>query len=509
MSDKSTSAKGPSRTLGLAGITVNAMALIAPGAFLWLAFQLQAGSGTHGSAQDMWAGIVLALVVAFLTALSFSELARRYGDGRSGGAYYYAERAVLERMPEGAPLARVIKFVTGWASHLFYWVYPGVMVGFMATLVSYIVSQYSPTTVVPLPFRMAIAWLFAALVGTIAVRGITGSTKLSIIINVVQLVSLLFFGGLAIYFRVANPLGVPADGWFHGSALSVIMPHSLSGLLYQAVLAMIILVGFESAAAYGAEAKNPRRDIPRAIVLSLLLQGVLAYLFEYFATNYAMGDWLVSADGGAVSMAAAATSRAPIGDMAIAIGNALLANNGFALMVFVSITVAIALLGTALSAMNTGVRISFAMAQDEEMPAAMSFLHGKFATPYIGIILMVLVSGLIGSIGVAGGSVTLLGITLASNLGTFCLYMLVCGLTYWASRGQKGFKFWRHGVVPLAGLVLNLLMAVGLLIIGLSAGGDTTRSAVIAIVIAVVWFLVSGLYLYRSTRKTAAGRAEE
>jgi len=57
---------GMKKTLGLTGVTVNAMALIAPGAFLWITFQIQAAN--NGGATDMWTGIVAALIVAFLTA---------------------------------------------------------------------------------------------------------------------------------------------------------------------------------------------------------------------------------------------------------------------------------------------------------------------------------------------------------------------------------------------------------------------------------------------------------
>ncbi|MBV8056930.1 MAG: APC family permease, partial [Deltaproteobacteria bacterium] len=50
-------------TLGLTGVTVNAMALIAPGAFLWITFVIQAGY-VFPSALAMWAGIVFALLLA-------------------------------------------------------------------------------------------------------------------------------------------------------------------------------------------------------------------------------------------------------------------------------------------------------------------------------------------------------------------------------------------------------------------------------------------------------------
>jgi amino acid transporter len=92
------------KTLGLTGVTVNAMALIAPGAFLWMTYQLQAAnvdSSGASTAADMWTGIVAALIVAFLTALAFAELARRYPEAGSGSAYYFAEKAFLDREEPG------------------------------------------------------------------------------------------------------------------------------------------------------------------------------------------------------------------------------------------------------------------------------------------------------------------------------------------------------------------------------------------------------------------------
>src|SRR5215831_19744745 len=134
-------------TLGLTGVTVNAMALIAPGAFLWITYQLQAAAtAPDGSsvASDMWPGIMLALVLYFLTAYSYGELARIYPEAGFGSCYYFAEKAFLDR--ENAAhhkWARLAKLVTGWAAHLFYWVYPGVMVAFMATLIGYIYQQFT------------------------------------------------------------------------------------------------------------------------------------------------------------------------------------------------------------------------------------------------------------------------------------------------------------------------------------------------------------------------------
>lgn len=504
---------GMKRTLGLTGVTVNAMALIAPGAFLWITYQLQAANvdaAGNSTAPDMWTGIVAALIVAFLTAFAFSELARRYPDAGTGSAYYFAEKAFLDREePHHRRWARLAKFMTGWAAHLFYWVYPGVMVAFMATLIVYIVQQLAPGSgianlVSTIPVQIGIACIFSALVGFIAVRGITGSTNAAIAINIIQLTALVVFSILAIIFRSSNPLNVAPDGWYHPTATSIITPHNLSGLLFQSTIAILILVGFESSTALGAEAINPRRDIPRGVILSLVIQGLFAYLIEYFAANYALSNKLVgtAADGSTVTgIAAAAASGAPIGDLAKQIGDALLSGNGFALMIILAVTVAIAILGTTLAAMNTGVRISFAMAQDAEMPEVMGLLHGKYATPYFGVIVMVIVSAVIATIGMVGGVVTLTGITLASNLGTFVLYALICGLTVVAFVGRQEFNLFKHGIIPGLGLIVNIVMVLAIFLIGITSGGSTAQATYLALGIALLWLIVSVAYFVISSRQ--------
>ncbi len=504
MSDQQS--RGMKKTLGLTGVTVNAMALIAPGAFLWMTYQLQAASvdaSGVSTAQDMWTGIVGALIVAFLTAFAFAELARRYPEAGSGSAYYFAEKALLDRAePSHRRWARLAKFITGWAAHLFYWVYPGVMVAFMAVLVTYIAGQFG--LAIPIWGQIAVAWGFSALVGYTAMRGISGSTVASIIINVIQLTALVVLSVMAILFRVQNPLGIPMESWYHPAASSIILPHNLTGLLFQSTIAILILVGFESSTALAAEAKNPRRDIPRGVILSLVIQGLFAYLFEYFAANYALSDRLVAtaADGSKVTgIAAAAASGAPIGDMAVQLGNVFLGGNGFAFMLIIAITVAIAIVGTTLAAMNTGVRISFAMAQDAEMPEVMGLLHDKYATPYMGVIIMIVVSAIVGTVGVLGGVMALTGITLASNLGTFVLYALICAVTLAAFAGTKQFNLLRHGVIPVLGTIANVIMVLAIFIIGIISGGVTAQATYLALAISGGWLALSVVYFVVTSRR--------
>lgn len=119
-------------TLGLTGLTMNAMALIAPGAFLWLTFAGQAAYGATTPA--MWIGIVFALLLCLATAVCYAEMAKLYPG--TGSSYYFAEQAFLNH-DKAWPYARSAKFVVGWGSHLYYWVYPGVMVGVIGVISGY------------------------------------------------------------------------------------------------------------------------------------------------------------------------------------------------------------------------------------------------------------------------------------------------------------------------------------------------------------------------------------
>jgi hypothetical protein len=326
---------------------MNAMALIAPGAFLWLTFQIQATTGV--TAPSMWIGIVVALLLCLATAVCYAEMAKLYPG--TGSSYYFAEQAFLSH-EKAWRYARLAKFVVGWGSHVYYWVYPGVMVGVMGILCGYLVGTLWPNFMNasnPGPaFMMAVAIAFSFLVGYIAHRGINGSTAVSIAINVVQISALVLFSVLALSYRINHAPGSVAyqfdstsgeaynyefamektvvngqatdnivrdssgapkpkldaagkpvpyrisfpkqdeKGNFlaHSTPASVVGIHNLGWSFIQATVAILILVGFESVTVMGGEAKNARRDIPIAVIVSLLVQGLFCYLFEYFAANY-------------------------------------------------------------------------------------------------------------------------------------------------------------------------------------------------------------------------------
>src|SRR5947209_4532644 len=184
-------------TLGLTGLTMNAMALIAPGAFLWLTFFIQATTGSTSPA--MWMGIVVALLLCLATAVCYAEMAKLYPG--TGSSYYFAEQSFLNHSAVWK-YARLSKFIVGWGSHLYYWIYPGVMVGVMGILCGYLAGTIWPSFMSasnPGPmFMMAIAILFSFAIAWIAHRGVNGSTSVNIAINVIQISALIVFSIMAI-----------------------------------------------------------------------------------------------------------------------------------------------------------------------------------------------------------------------------------------------------------------------------------------------------------------------
>jgi basic amino acid/polyamine antiporter, APA family len=598
-------------TLGLTGLTINAMALIAPGAFLWLTFQIQALYGAPMAGSAMWFGILAALLLCFATAISYAELSKLYPG--AGSSYFFAEQAFLGKT-KAYRFARVAKFVTGWASHLYYWVYPGCMVGVTAILSGYLLNQFFPNTFSgtynsPL-FMILFCFAFALGVAYIAFRGVTGTTGVNFAINVIQITALLVFSVMAIAYRVGHQEGatayhlvngapvdfvvaqepvvengkpkvdasgapvlqnkMDADGnpvpelkdgkpvpftlsyaadqatamepvdadhpkdltphfKFHATASSVPAPHGFSYIIIQACIAILILVGFESVTSMGEEARNAKRDIPRAVLLSLAIQGIVCYLIEYFAANYFLNQGYTLAD--------AAGSGAPLGDMMVMVGTWLFGSPaaGRAFMLVQAATVFLALIGTTLSCLSTGARVTYAMGRDDEVPSHFGLLHGKRLTPHRAIWTLAILSAVIGVATVSlylggttpaaleakyAGSIwysfglfkpelyaklpnSLVIVTLVSNFGTFLLYMLTCIVAIVAFREHHQFSGFKHFFVPLFGLAANLVCMLFYLVGPFTVSGMSVKEPYIALGVCALWGVYGAVYFVRSSKKKA------
>jgi amino acid transporter len=431
-------------------------------------------------------------------------------------------------------------------------------------------------------FMMAGAIFYAFAIAYIAHRGVNSSTAVNLAINGIQVFALLVFAVLALQYRANHPAGsvafqfdstsgeaytyqfattpvvtngVSADtivrdssgvpvpkkdaagnivpfhinydyqdstGAFqsHPTAGSVISPHQFSWMFIQATVAILILVGFESVTAMGGEAKNAKRDVPIAVITSLLVQGAVFYCFEYFAANYFLSS--------GYPMSTASASSAPIGDMMVVVGDALFGQgHGRTFMLCEAFTVFLALIGTTLSCINTGARVTYAMGKDKEVGGNFGGLHTTNLTPHRAIWTLATISAVIGCVAVvcafgdgAAPSATaiasipqgfwssvgytthekmaalpnsLLTVTLASNFGTFLLYGLSCATCMVAYHKHANFSLIRHGIIPVFGLLANLA-CMAFYVIGPWKGYGTKMEPLLALGIAVVWAAYGALH---------------
>ena len=439
-------------------------------------------------------------------------------------------------------------------------------------------------------FMAVVAVVFSFFVAWIAQKGVGASTAVNLAINVIQISALLVFSVLAIGYRTSHPSGTtgptayqydgqslatyayqfktdPKDGSIvrdaggtplplldsagkpvpyvitypdkdsngnlltHTTAASVVSPHKFSWVFIQGTVAILILVGFESVTSMGGEAKNPTKHIPIAVIASLLIQGLLCYLIEYFAANYFLNS--------GYTMQAATGSAAPIGDMMIVVGDALLGHgNGKYFMLGEALTVFLALIGTTLACMNTGARVTYAMGKDDEAPGHFGILHAETLSPRSAIWTLAVISAVIGVIGVSlyfgdAGAPTdaaiaalpkgifsswgypshdqlaalpssILVVTLTSNFGTFILYALSCFLCIVAFHKRPDYNVVLHLIIPGFGLFANLA-CMAFYLIGPVFGLGTFKEPLLALGIAAIWGIYGAIYFLRSSQ--AKGKA--
>ncbi len=300
----------------------------------------------------------------------------------------------------------------------------------------------------------------------------------------------------------------------------------MSWVFIQATVAILILVGFESVTAMGGEAKNPAKHIPIAVISSLLIQGVACYLIEYFAANYFLNS--------GYTMQSAAASAEPIGDMMIMVGDGLLGQgHGKYFMLAEALTVFLALIGTTLSCMNTGARVTYAMGKDDEAPEHFGILHAESLTPRRAIWTLATISAILGTVAVSfvfagagapsDGTIaalphgilssfgymthdklaalpnSLLTVALTSNLGAFILYGLSCFLCLVAYHKRPGRSFLMHTLIPGFGLLANLV-CVAFYLIGPLFNLGTRMEPLTALGISAIWGLYGAFYFLRSSK---------
>jgi amino acid transporter/nucleotide-binding universal stress UspA family protein len=299
-------------------------------------------------------------IVALLTAMAYAELGSAFHD--AGGGYLWVKTSLPE--PNG--------FLSGWMSWFAHAVACSLYaLGFGAYFRLVLTSLGLPDF--QLGFMTLEKWLavLACVVfSAINYRGASETGKAGNVVTVGKVVIIGGFIAMGLWVMLQRP------GWH--LAFSPFLEHGWSSVLVAMGLTFIAFEGYEIIAQTSEEVANPKRSVPRAMFLSLLIVVPIYLLVALVAV-------------GAVTAPAGMKVTDYLGrekELAlVAAANQFVVGGGIVLLVG-------GLLST-LSALNATIysssRVAFAMARDANLPQALGRVHTSRATPHVAILLSALI----------------------------------------------------------------------------------------------------------------------
>ncbi|MBE2320650.1 APC family permease [Solirubrobacter sp. CPCC 204708] len=350
-------------------------------------------------------------IAMLLTAYSYGRMV--IAQPIAGSAYSYASKAF------GRPLG----FMVGWALLLDYIFLP--MINYL--VIGIYMNDYFPST----PEWM---WVVIAvvLVTGLNILGIKLLANANLIFVAVQFVFIAVFAVMAIGHISGE---VEVESWtapFYDSGTEL-------GLVFAgaAILALSFL-GFDAVSTLSEETENPRRVIPRAIILCALVGG-LVYIFQSYLGHLAFPDFGLFADN--VDAASA--------DVMTEIGEDFL--NSFFTAAYVAGAFACAMASQA-----SVSRILFAMGRDGSLPRPIFFrLHPRFRTPVTGNLLV----GLFGLTALFISLATVSSMISFGALAAFSFVNLSVIKTYIFDQGRtSGADIVKYGVIPFLGFAFTIYL---------------------------------------------------
>src|SRR3954447_301870 len=362
--------------------------------------------------------VLLALVACICAATAIGQLAKHFPS--AGGMYTYAARS----------LGPGTGFFVAWLFILFEpLVAPFLYLEFGWAMREVFQSETG--------FDWAGQWwvwvvLMTVIVFLLTYRDIRISTTAGVILGAFEIA---VFGGLAIWMLISNAGDVTLQPFNPSHATG-----EWSGVFKGMVFAILAFIGFEAAAPLGEEARNPHRNIPRAVVGSAVLIG-LFYVLCAFAWVFGAGfdDFVKQATGA---------------DPWRSLGKVFWSTGW--ILIFLAICNSIAANSNA--AVNAATRVFYALSRNRLAPRALGRVHPQYKTPYIAIVWMSVFAFVLSLIlGWKWGP--LVGFALIATLAVIVVvvvYILIClGCVwhYWTKRRDE-FNWFLHFVVPIAGAVL-------------------------------------------------------
>lgn len=437
------------RTLGLTDIIMVGIAAMIGGAI----FQLTGPAiGLAGS------GVILVFVlngaITLFTAMGYAELGSAMPE--AGGGYLWVR--------EGLP--RPNAFISGWMAWFAHIVAGSLYaVGFGAFAYG-LFQSYLPSLPIfgIIPVDKLIAVGAVAAFTFVNVKGTSETGRTGTAVTIAQLGTIVAILGFGFWAMLSHPGGLAN---FSGQFL----PLGVGGLAAAMGLTFIAFEGYEVIVQTGEEVKNPKRNIPRAIFISLAMVVGLYCLMAFVAiaaTQPPGGEpaWKFIGEGGELGITKAAELFMPYG--------------GFVVLAGGIVSTLAALNATTFSS----ARVALAMGRNYNLPHALGSIHPVNRTPHVaviisGIIMAIMAYALpLNQIAVAAGVIFLLLFTQVNIAAVTIRRMYGDKLSY-------GFKVPFFPAIPIIGIFLKLGLAIYLLVTQPLSWGIT-----------ILWILV-GFVLYR------------
>src|SRR3954465_3185869 len=404
--------------VGLTGAVIMSAAIMGPAVSTF--FNPQFSTPFSGEATPF---VYLACLIAILIAASgIVEMAREFP---SAGAFYtYVTRGLGPRAG----------FVTGGLMFVAYALLPPAEVGLIG---SYLQSTFRTELDVNIPWWI-IGLVPAGLMVFLAFEGIRSSLRTALILFSIEVAIVLLLA-----FIIVGKGG--ADGLTLHPLTPAASPHGFSGLTTGFVFAALSFVGFEAATTLGDETREPRRIVPRAVLLSVLAVGGL-YVFCVWAEVIGLGgDKANTLDGSATPWNDLADTYASWMKWPVIIASV---SSMFAVMI---------------NSANGIVRILNTMGRERLLPRPLAFIHPRrltpsyaiFATGIFTVVTALIVGTISGGLGnPAGGSNVYGYLGFLLTPGILPVYVLtnLAAARYFLRENR--FNLLRHGILPIGGAAL-------------------------------------------------------
>ncbi|GGJ74811.1 amino acid permease [Glutamicibacter ardleyensis] len=402
------------RTLGMWQLT-----MISVGATMGTGILVILGAAVPIAGPAIWISFVIAGVTALLSAVSYAEMAGMVPVSGSSYSYSYAT------MGEG------IAWICGWCLVLEY----AVSVAAVAVGAGEYVNQTLRTFNMELPVSLAggpaeggVVNLPALIVVVLATLLLVRGARESAIVNTVVVI---IKAGILVFFSIV------AFSAFNAGNFEPLLPMGAAGVTAAASSVFFSYIGFDAASTAGEEAKNPKRDLPRAIMLSMLIVTITYVLVAVSAIGAREWTWFVGTEAALVQIVGELTGQ-PIFVLIFALASVL------------------AIASVVLTVLYGQTRILMSMSRDGLVPAVFGKVSKRTGTPVAGT----LITGIV--VAITAGFIPLGALADATSIGTLFAFALVgVSVMYLRKRQPQAPRTFRvplYPITPILGIFACLFL---------------------------------------------------